>query len=243
MIDLHCHLLPGIDDGAADMQDALAMARQGEEDGIELVCATPHIRHDHDVRISQLPGRVAAVNRELARVGLRLRAATGGEVAETALDGLEDDELRAVSLGGGGRWLLIEPAPGPLEASLVQHVEALHARGFSCVIAHPERHAGELFEKRLIDFCERGALIQLTADAVVAGEAAEFLLELAARGLAHLLGSDAHSSRFGRALRLSQGLERLRGVERLRPHIDWIAREAPAAIVRGDELRSPYPAG
>lgn len=243
MIDLHCHLLPGIDDGAADMQDALAMARQGEEDGIELVCATPHIRHDHDVRIHELPARVEEVNRELEAAGLRLRAATGGEVAETALDGLDDHELRAVSLGGGGRWLLIEPAAGPLEPSLVRHVEALHARGFSCVVAHPERHPGELFEKRLIELCERGALIQLTAAALVAGEAAEFLLELAGRGLAHLLGSDAHSSRFGRPVRLSDGLARLAGVDRLRGHFDWIAHEAPAAIVRGEELRAPYPAG
>ncbi|HEX6460681.1 MAG TPA: CpsB/CapC family capsule biosynthesis tyrosine phosphatase [Thermoleophilaceae bacterium] len=243
MIDLHCHLLPGIDDGAADMRDALAMARQGEEDGIELVCATPHIRHDHDVRIHELPARVEEVNRELERAGLRVRAATGGEVAETALPGLDDRELRAVSLGGGGRWLLIEPAPGPLEASLVRHVGALHSRGFSCVIAHPERHPGGLFEERLIDLCESGALIQLTADALVAGEAADFLLELAGRGLAHLLGSDAHSSRFGRPLRLSEGLARLEGVERVRGHIHWIAREAPAAIVRGEEVRPPYPAG
>lgn len=243
MIDLHCHLLPEIDDGAVDLADSVAMARRGEADGIELVCATPHIRHDHDVRIHELPRRVEELNAEFSRAGLRIRAATGGEVAETTLDGLSDDELRALSLGGGGRWLLIEPAPGPLGESLVAHVGSLGERGFSCLIAHPERHPGELFVERLIELCARGALIQLTADALVGGPAAEGLVDLAARGLAHVLASDSHSSRYGRPLALSAGLARLAQVEPLRGHMDWIAREAPAAIVRGEELRAPYSAG
>ncbi len=243
MIDLHCHLLPGLDDGAQDLADSVAMAMQGEADGIELVCATPHIRHDHDVRIGELPARVRALNAELGERGLAIRARTGGEVAETVLERLGDDELRAVSLGGGERWLLLEPAPGPLGESLVSEVERLDARGFRCVVAHPERHPGELFLQRLIAMCERGALIQVTADALVGGEAADGLLDLARRGLVHLLGSDAHSSRFGRPLRLSAGLARLETVVRVRDHIEWIAREAPAAILRGADVQAPYPPG
>jgi protein-tyrosine phosphatase len=243
VIDLHCHLLPGLDDGARDLADSVAMAMQGEADGIELVCATPHIRHDHDVRIHELPSRVEALNAELAERGLAIRARTGGEVAETVLERLDDDELRAVSLGGGGRWLLLEPAPGPLRESLVGEVERLAGRGFRCVVAHPERHPGELFIQRLIALCERDALIQVTADALLAGEAADGLLDLARRGLVHILGSDAHSSHFGRPLRLSAGLARLETVERLRGHLDWIAREAPAAILRGADLHAPYPPG
>jgi tyrosine-protein phosphatase YwqE len=65
VIDLHCHLLPGVDDGALDLADSLAMARQAEADGISAICATPHIRHDHDVRIGELHARVAELNRAL----------------------------------------------------------------------------------------------------------------------------------------------------------------------------------
>jgi tyrosine-protein phosphatase YwqE len=58
VIDLHCHILPGLDDGALNLHDAIGMARQAQDDGIQAVCATPHIRHDHDVVISELADRV-----------------------------------------------------------------------------------------------------------------------------------------------------------------------------------------
>src|SRR5262245_15790039 len=106
------------------------MARQADEDGIRTVCATPHIRHDHDVRIETLAGRLAELNEELERRGLTARVAPGGEVAETALLGLSDAELRSLTLGGGGRWLLLEPAPGPLSDTLTEAVEELVRRGF-----------------------------------------------------------------------------------------------------------------
>ena len=128
MIDLHCHILPGIDDGAFDLADSLAMGRVAAGDGIETIAATPHIRHDHDVRIAELPERVAVVNDELRRNEIPVSVVTGGEVAETALEGLDEDELRAVTLGGGG-WILLEPRPGPLGDSLLAAVTGLRERG------------------------------------------------------------------------------------------------------------------
>jgi protein-tyrosine phosphatase len=113
VIDLHCHILSGIDDGASDLADSIAMATQGVEDGIAVICATPHIRHDHDVRIAELAWRIDEVNAALRARRIATRVAPGGEVAETILEHLDDDELLRVSLGGGGRWILLEPAPGP----------------------------------------------------------------------------------------------------------------------------------
>jgi tyrosine-protein phosphatase YwqE len=166
---------------------------------------------------------------------------TGGEVAETHLDGLDDDELRRVSLGGGGRWILLEPAPGPLGDSLDEAVARLASRGFASVVAHPERHLGaDLFE-RLARVVERGALVQVTADTLVDPRSAGGMLELAARGLVHVLGSDSHSSRFGRPAVLSAAFARLGEVEPTGPHLDWIAEHAPRAIVRGEPVRPPYP--
>ena len=90
MIDVHCHILPAIDDGARDFNDSAAMAAQAVDDGIEIVCATPHIRPDHLVDLMELPGRVAALQRELRRRDLDVQIAGGGELAQTIASGLTD---------------------------------------------------------------------------------------------------------------------------------------------------------
>lgn len=238
MIDLHCHILPGLDDGARDLADSVAMARQAAADGIEVVCATPHIRHDHAVEIASLPERVAAVQAELERSGIGVRIALGGELAQTEADALDDDELRAISLGGTGGWVLLEPAPGPLSAELELCAGRLAARGLRVVIAHPERHADADLEMRLALLAEQGCLIQWTAAFVADPRAREWIGGVARRGLVHLLGSDAHSSRFGRPVALAEGHAVLRaalGAARA----GWIAHTAPAAIVRGAPVPPP----
>lgn len=240
MIDLHSHILPGIDDGAADLEDAVAMARQAEADGIEVVCATPHVRADHDVRLAELPRRVEELNGELAARRIGVRVVRGGEVSETIVAELSVAELGAASLGGGGRWILLEPAPGPLGDSLADAVDSLAELGYDCLIAHPERHVGPDLRERLRALVTRGALVQVTAALLAEGAAATGILQLAGQGLVHVLGSDAHSARYGRRLELSPGLDRLSEISWLRPHLDWIARGAPAAIVRGEALTAPF---
>jgi protein-tyrosine phosphatase len=240
MIDLHCHVLPGLDDGARDLDDAIAMARQAQADGIELICATPHIRHDHDVRIGELAERVAELNGELELCAVAVRVATGGEVAEPACRRLGTDELARVALGGGGRWILLEPAPGPLGDRLLDGVESLAQRGYRSVIAHPERHQTADLGERLAALVRRGALVQGTAEHVVDPASAEGMLSLARRGVLHVLGSDAHSSRAGRPVRLAAALERLTAIAPLAPHAEWIRSVAPRAIVAGEELEPPF---
>lgn len=242
LIDLHCHLLPGVDDGALDLDDSAAMAARALREGITAVCATPHVRHDHEVRIGELAGRVAALGEELARREIPLRVLAGGEVAEPVLSRLDDSELRAVALGGG-RFVLLEPAAGPLSDRLDAAVEQLGRRGFHALIAHPERHLAEDMLGRLARLVDRGALVQATAAALERGPAVEGMRALAARGLVHVLATDAHSSHGGRPMRIAGGLEALRDVERVAPHLDWIARAAPEAIVSGEVPRPPFAAG
>jgi protein-tyrosine phosphatase len=251
-VDLHCHILPGLDDGARDLDDALAMARQAEADGIAAVCATPHIRHDHDVQIPELASRRTELAAAIAASGCRTRILPGGEVAVSALDHLDDDELAAVALGPGasdssrrptGRWILLEPAPGPLDDGLELAVGQLRSRGFRALIAHPERHpapdlAGRLARLTAAD----GALIQVTAAFFTDDGARPGMLALARAGVAHVLGSDAHSSRAGRPLTLSPALSVLRTVDAVRAHLEWIARIAPQAIVAGQDVAPPFTA-
>ncbi len=238
MIDLHCHILPGVDDGPAELAGSVAMARQGFEDGIDTICATPHIRHDHDVRIHELAGRAADLNAELAREEVAVTVIAAGEVAETAVEGLDDRELATVALGG--RWILLEPAPGPLSNTLAVAAAQLRSRGFRSLIAHPERHPGADMAERLTDLVSGGCLVQVTAALIAEGPASEPLVDLARRGLVHVLGSDSHSATIGRPVALSAGLERLREAAPLRPHLDWIAHAAPAGILAGEDLEPPF---
>jgi protein-tyrosine phosphatase len=240
VIDLHCHVLPGIDDGARDLEDSLEMARQAQADGIELICATPHIRHDHDVLVHELPGRTEALNAELAAREVRVRITPAGEVAETEVAALTDGELETVSLDGTGRWILLEPAPGPLSDTLADTVERLRERGARSVVAHPERHLGADAHERLRSLIDRGALVQATAAYLDQPPPGDGVVQLAATGLVHLLGSDAHSSRAGRAPVLSGAFRQLALLPLLAPHLEWIREDAPAAILRGEDVSSPF---
>jgi protein-tyrosine phosphatase len=240
-VDLHCHVLPGLDDGARDLADAVAMARQAQADGIDAICATPHIRHDHDVRIAELPARLAELSTAVRQAGCSTRILPGGEIASTALDGLDDRELAAASLGGGGRWILLEPAPGPLNDDLELAVDRLRSRGFRAVIAHPERHLTADLVPRLCRQVANGALVQATAASMTDHSSREGMLALARAGVVHVLGSDAHSSRAGRPVTLAEALQALGAVRPTAAHLDWIGRTAPLAIVAGRELTAPFP--
>jgi protein-tyrosine phosphatase len=239
VIDLHCHILPGLDDGSHDLDDSVGMARQAAADGIEVIAATPHIRPDHPVVIDEVVGRVEELNAELGRQRVPVRVVTGGEVSEPLLDELTEEDLRRVSLGGGG-WILVEPRPGALSDHLELAVDALTRRGFRSLVAHPERHAGGDFRERLEALVAAGALIQVTAALIAEGPAAPVMLELAALGLVHVLASDAHSSRAGRPVKISHGLARLREVPPVSPYAEWTVREGPAAILAGKDVMPPF---
>lgn len=233
LADVHCHILPGIDDGARDLEDAVAMAHQAADDGIATVCATPHIRHDHDVRIDELADRVAELQAAVSEAALPVEVATGGEVAESTLDGLTSSELRAVSLGGANTWILLEPAPGPLGKGLVDAVGRLAEEGRRSIVAHPERHVGQGFRDVLQTLVAHGALVQATAAHMLDGHAGPVLAELAREGLVQLVGSDAHSARAGRPVAISAALDRFP------PPLREFAAQAPAAILRGEAVRAP----
>jgi len=242
VIDLHCHILPALDDGAPDLEDSAAMARQAAADGIEAICATPHIRHDHDVHVQEIAGRIKVLQERLDEEGTSVTVLQGGEVAETAVEGLGEEELALVALGGGG-WILLEPAPGPLSESLARRVEHLAQRGHRSLIAHPERHLSPDMFERLVGLIGAGALVQGTADFFLHDETAPGMLALAEAGLVHVLGSDSHSSRHGRPPQLAAALARLARVERLAPDLGWIAQIAPRAIIEGAPLEPPFAPG
>lgn len=246
LVDIHAHILPGIDDGPADLEDALAMARAAAEAGIGTVVATPHLRSDFpDVHTDELAQRRNALQTAIEEAGVRLRVVGGAEVSLLwALDASGDDLVTA-SVDQQGRDLLIE-TPMTSVGGIDQHLFYLRAKGFRVTLAHPERSAEFQSNQHLVaEMVEQGVLMQVNAksllDAGRRSPSTRFARQLCADGLVHVLASDGHRATSWRPVTsLREGVEAatvIVGAERAM----WMARDAPGAIVAGAELPEAPP--
>ena len=242
MIDLHCHVLPGIDDGPADMAGSVALAREMADAGVRTLAATPHVRPDHPrVRPAELAERAAALQAEVDGI---IEIVPGGEVDVFWAVRASDEDLRAASLGGRGTDLLVETPYSALPPVFEDTLFQLAVRGFRILLAHPERSdAFRTHPARLTALVERGTLLQVTAAALTGRRARSgmrrFAADLVRERVAHVIASDAHRAGSGRALIP----EAVAAAQRLAPgYVEWMATDAPAAVLAGEPLPPP-PAG
>jgi protein-tyrosine phosphatase len=244
MIDLHTHVLPGLDDGPPDAVGSLAMLDIAAADGVRILVATPHIREDYPAVIpGELADRVAVVNDLARRYDLDIEVVPGGEVSlETALL-LQDDDLRDVTLGQNGHDLLVETPHGPLPANFEGRLDAVRSRGMRITLAHPEINPD--FQRdsgRLVALAADGFLLQITASSLTGPRRSRpraLALKLLSERLAHVIASDAHAPRW-REPRLRSQLEELRSSHaELDGIIAWATEDAPRAILAAATLTPP----
>lgn len=237
MIDLHLHLLPGIDDGPPDIESSVRMARALLIDGVTAVAVSPHVSERHPNTAERIAEATAALEERLAAEGIGLPVATGAEIALDRMHSLTDDELVSLSIAGRGRHLLLETpyAAWPMDIEL--HVARVEALGMTVVLAHPERCASVQADhaplKRLVD---RGVLAQGTAGSLVgtAGRSAKRTLKtLIDDGTIQMIGSDSHGAA-KRPPRMTKARAAV-GDEAL---AEWLTTAAPAAVLAGE---SPPP--
>lgn len=196
MIDLHTHILPGLDDGPRTMDGSIEMARSMVAEGIGTVAATPHVRSDYPTTPGRMERGVHELAAALADAGVPLELVPGGEVAIDVLPSMPGEDLRRFTLGGSARHLLVETPYAGWPVELHECLYDLRRKGFVPVLAHPERNPEVQRHPELIEpFVAGGVLIQLTAASVdgrlgAASKAAA--AALLRRGLAHLVASDAH---------------------------------------------------
>ena len=207
MIDLHCHLLPGVDDGPDTLDESVEYARTAWREGTERIVATPHVEQ---VEVLELPDRVREVAGALAEEGIELGVECGGELKPHSIGSLSDEELDVIAHGPpGGRWLLLEVPFRGLGDALIEGAEELRRRGFAVLLAHPERASRFRASIPLLqEQVERGARVQMNVGPLTGDEAPE--REDAARrllrtGLPVALATDAHPP--GRPYTLGQGRE------------------------------------
>jgi protein-tyrosine phosphatase len=231
--DLHCHLLPGVDDGPATMAETLEYAGAAAAAGTTTIVATPHVEV---VDVQQLPDRVREVRDALAGAGIALEVRCGGEIKPFSLPALHQEDLELVAHGPpGARWVLYEvPFSGP-DDEFVAGARELRARGFGLLLAHPERSERILEQglgavEALVD---EGALVAantgplLGREGVTRRRAAEQLLR---RGLPAVVATDAHAPSRPYTLEMARG-----AVERVTGRADVarrLAAEAPARLLK-----------
>lgn len=235
MIDLHSHILPGIDDGARSLEDALGMARAALADGITQVAATPHVRSDYPTSADTMERTVGELRAALAGEGLGLELLPGGEIALDRLDLLGADDLTRFGLGGSPTYILLEFPYEGWPVALPSIVLGLRTRGVTPVIAHPERSRSvQADPERLRPIALSGALCQLTAaslDGRLGRRNRDAAFELLERGLAHLIASDAHTPDI-RGIGMSGAADAVGDPALAR----WLTETVPAAIVAGEPV-------
>jgi protein-tyrosine phosphatase len=196
MIDVHCHILPGLDDGARTIEDAREIARAAAGEGITAIAATPHVRDDYPTRPGTMERGVTELRRDFHRHEIPVEVLTGGEVSIAAVWELTADELARFSLGGSGRYLLLECPYTGWPRTLDLAVSAVLGHGMTPVLGHPERNP-QVQDRPdlLLDLVERGAIVQVTAASVDGrlGPAPKLAAErLVSLGIVHVIASDAH---------------------------------------------------
>jgi protein-tyrosine phosphatase len=238
MIDIHCHMLPGLDDGPATMDEAVAMARLAVADGIVGVLCTPHwhpmIWPNEREGILQA---VARLRTRLAGEAVPLQVWAGSELSL-------DPDLDSGLMGGrlctlnGGPWVLLElPGQGDL-SGLDDRLAGLRKQGRHVVLAHPERYAFVRRDPaRLHAWVAMGVAVQITASGLLGRsgpETAALCRRLLEHRLVHFLASDGHGARTRRPA-LRQAVEAATGIIGERD-ARRLVKEHPAAVLRGEAL-------
>jgi len=243
MIDIHAHILPAMDDGAADLEESLAMCQVAVEDGIEVIAATPHSWNgqftNHPAQILE---KVLELNAELKAKGFNLEVLPGMEVRVVPHFGdlYSQGEILALNQG---KYFLVEFHPfsaPPAFHALVGHLWSL---GYGVILGHPEKNLAiqqnpGYLATLLAHFRSWEMLVQVSADSL-AGEAgphaARAARTLLKQGLVHVIASDAHGSH-SRSPRLSRAV---RAAEEI-VEPEWVRKmvyDIPLAVLRG----SPFP--
>jgi len=236
VVDLHTHVLPGIDDGPADLDGSRALADLAVASGTTTLVATPHVTWDLPRNTAeQIAGGVGV----LREVGLGVDVRTGGEVAITRGVELPDHELTALRLGGG-EWLLCEC---PLTSAAVGFdtlLLQLQGRGHRVVLAHPERSPAVQRDPAVLErLIGAGMLSSITAGSLTGqfGRTVQaFTYNLLEQGLVHNVASDAHD-----AVRRPPGMrdqilaaaEELPGLE---DQLEWLTLDVPRAVIDGGPI-------
>jgi len=214
MVDLHCHILPGVDDGARSIAESLNMLRNAVAEGVETVVATPHLRRGfHDTTLSQRQEMTADLQKAADENGINIQIKPGVEYYVTP-QVLEDlDRLEELSINNNGKYLLLDLPMRFVPPSMDDILFSLKTKGITAVLAHPERNTKICRNPNILfDLVEKGCLIQINSGSILGyfgRESQKAARSILTHKLAHVIASDmhsAHSSTLGAVVSEVEGL-------------------------------------
>jgi protein-tyrosine phosphatase len=216
MIDIHCHILSGLDDGASDLQESVAMAKLAYKDGIRHIIATPHFTESIMSRAETRMEKIEELRQALKRARINVAITPGNEVRIESAEFVYDHEAAGSYhyLTPDKRFILLEQRWSAFNERTEEICRWFLSRGTTPILAHPERHV--FFRERpelLHQLLDLGVWTQVTVDSLLGknGVQAElFGRELVRAGRAHVLATDAHNTK--RKPNLSQGIRVVREI-------------------------------
>jgi protein-tyrosine phosphatase len=201
MIDLHCHILPNVDDGPQSLADSIEMAKLAVKEGITTIIATPHHRNEkYENHHQTIFRKVEEFNSVLKKENLNVTVQVGQEprIFGELIEGLETGEVGPINHQGKGKYVLVELPSGHVPRYTSQLLFDMQLKGYIPVIVHPERNQ-EIIENPevLYQLVKKGALTQVTASSVAGhfGKTIKkFTHQLIEANLTHFIASDAHNT-------------------------------------------------
>ena len=245
MIDVHCHILAGVDDGPRSLEASLAMAEIALGDGIETVVATPHMLNGvYRNTLETVQADISSLERALAVKGIRLPIRPGGDVhvVPGMVRAVEAGE--AVTVNNAGKYLLLELPSQAIPPGIRDEIFQLKVHGITPIITHPERNPVIQRDTEMLrDLVAMGAMVQVTAMSITGdfGEAVKTCTRgLLEQRLVHVIASDAHSPE-DRPPVLSRSVEAAARILGALDEAERMVTAVPAAILAGDPLEVPEP--
>jgi protein-tyrosine phosphatase len=234
VIDLHCHVLPGIDDGPKTIEGSLALARAAAAAGTRVIVATPHVSWRYPNESATIAALTDELNERLSAEGIALEVRAGAEIAMTRAGEIQEQELGRLTIGGGP-WVLLEPPFSPVITGLEGVVAELRSAGHRVLLAHPERCPAFHREPRTLETLLRGgALSSITASSLTGhfgGQVRRFARRMMTEGMVHNVASDAHDS-----LKRPPGIEAQLVQAGFGQLSEWLTQAVPEAILSGEEI-------
>lgn len=196
--DIHCHILPGVDDGAKDMEEALRMILKAHEEGTRIITATPHYQAGREnVSSEKLKNLTDELNQEVKKAGRDILILLGNELMYSTDLIIHLNQKAALTIDGT-RYILVEFMPGTPFREIREGLNHCIYAGYIPILAHAERYACLLKKAELVEeLVKLGSYIQINASSITGGitdPRANFGHRLIKKGWVHFIGSDAHGS-------------------------------------------------